>query len=122
MIEKVLTFLIYLLELYRNRDSAKLFGATRSPQWRKVRAEHLKGHPTCALCGGSETIEVHHILPFHEHPELELEPTNLITLCESGKNGIVCHRGFGHLGNYRSFNENVREDAQEWALKIADRP
>jgi hypothetical protein len=27
-------------------------------------------------------VAVHHVESFHEHPELELDPTNLISLCE----------------------------------------
>lgn len=122
MIETTLQFLIKLLEFYRNRDFIKTLGAARSPGWRGVRAEHLRKNPTCALCGGTETIEVHHIKPFHLKPKLELDPNNLITLCESGRNGIVCHRGFGHLGSYQSFNENIREDVKVWYNKILLRP
>ena len=69
-----------------------------------------------------KTLEVHHIKPFHLHPELELDFNNLITLCESGANGIVCHRAIGHLGNYRSFNIDVKEDAKKIGEKIKTRP
>lgn len=74
------------------------------------------------LCGGTETLEVHHIQPFHINPALELDPENLITLCESGKNGIVCHRAFGHLGNYQSVNTEVKPDTEHWHDKIEHRP
>lgn len=82
----------------------------RSSKWPKVRAEWLKENPVCAACGGSEKLEVHHIKPFHQNPELELDPTNLITLCEAKKYGIVCHRLVAHFGNYKHINPNVRED------------
>ena len=114
-------FLQYLLLRWQNRQSLKTLGAARSPRWRKVRAEHLKKHPTCALCGGDKVIEVHHKKMFNKNPELELEPTNLISLCESGKNGIVCHRAFGHLGNYRTENTDVEKDVAEWSDKIRNR-
>ena len=68
----------------------------RSSQWGSIRAKHLKDHSTCAACGGTDKLEVHHKVPFHVHPELELDLTNLITLCEADKNGICCHLGFGH--------------------------
>ena len=53
----------------------------RSSQWPHVRVEHLTRWPTCAACGSIEALNVHHVEPFHAEPELELEPTNLITLC-----------------------------------------
>lgn len=122
MIEKVLQFLNWLLNRWQNRQSLKTFGAARSNQWPKVRKAHLARNPNCAVCGGNKVIEVHHKQPFHLNPELELEPTNLITLCEEGKNGIVCHRAIGHLGSYQSININVDEDSKAWNKKIFTRP
>jgi hypothetical protein len=90
----------------------------RSPQWASVRSAHLKKNPTCAACGGDKKLEVHHIKPFHLYPELELDPTNLMTLCESWKKGVNCHLMFGHLGNYKSFNEKVSDDTQHWREKF----
>jgi 5-methylcytosine-specific restriction endonuclease McrA len=92
--------------------------ATRSSQWPKVRAEHLKNNPTCKCCGGSKSLEVHHIMPFHLNPTLELEPSNLITLCESKERGINCHLFVGHLGNYQQLNKNVKKDAVAWNKKL----
>jgi len=92
--------------------------ASRSTKWPKVRAEHLKKNSECAVCSGTKTLEVHHVQPFHEHPNLELDPNNLITLCESKNNGINCHLAFGHLGNYKNANPAVKEDAQTWNKKL----
>jgi 5-methylcytosine-specific restriction protein A len=91
----------------------------RSSKWPTVRKNHLKTNPTCAVCNGSEKVEVHHIKPFHEHPELELDATNLITLCESKSYGIVCHLAVGHLGHYRKTNEDVIKDANFWNKKLS---
>jgi hypothetical protein len=102
-------------------ERAKTAGSARSSDWPRVRREHLKNNPRCALCLGTKTIEVHHIRPFHLHPELELEPSNLITLCESGANGIVCHRAIGHLGNYQAINPESPQDALLWRSKIQNR-
>lgn len=96
--------------------------AARSPRWPAVRKVHLALHPTCAVCAGATKLEVHHIRPFHLQPDLELQPTNLVTLCESGKGGANCHLLFGHLGNYKSFNPSVLSDAYTWHSKIAARP
>ena len=94
----------------------------RSDHWPVARANHLRQEPCCALCGGTEKLEVHHIRPFHLHPELELDPNNFITLCEANKDGFDCHLGFGHLGSFKSWNENVVKDAAEWNSKIKTRP
>ena len=96
--------------------------AVRSGHWPTVRKHHLESFPTCAVCGGSEALEVHHRRPFHLHPELELAPENLITLCESKKNGLNCHLAVGHVGSYRSFNETVTEDAAFLKAKLKSRP
>ena len=96
-------------------------GAKRSGKWSAVRALHLASHPSCTACGGTKKLEVHHIAPFHTNPLLELEPSNLITLCELGKNGIVCHLAIGHLGNYKTINPVSPEDAQWWGDKIKGR-
>jgi 5-methylcytosine-specific restriction enzyme A len=92
----------------------KMYG--RSSQWRKVRAEHLKKHPTCAACGRKEGLEVHHIVPYHISPERELDPTNLITLC-----GKYCHFVFGHFMDWKSWNDEVIQDCEDYAEAKAHR-
>lgn len=81
----------------------------RSPEWPKVRRAYLKANPTCAACGSRLFREVHHVEPFHLHPELELDPANLITLCEMPFRNH--HLKVGHLGNWKNWNPNVRADA-----------
>jgi len=93
-------------------------GQKRSSKWRKVRAEHIKKNPVCVVCGGKKKLEIHHRIPFSIAPDLELEPSNLMTLCESGKYGLVCHRLIGHLGNYRRINMSVDVDAATWHIKL----
>lgn len=117
MIER---FLIWLLSKWQNRENLKTLGAARSPLWNKVRAEHLKKFPFCAVCGKSDELNVHHRLPFHKYPELELRPDNLITLCEAP--GREHHLNFGHLGSYLSFNSEVEKDTEIWSFKIKNRP
>jgi len=92
--------------------------AKRSSKWSSVRKAHLEEHPTCAVCGGTKKLEVHHIIPFHENPSLELDPHNLITLCESASKGILCHMFIGHLGNYRTVNPSAVADAASWNKKL----
>jgi 5-methylcytosine-specific restriction enzyme A len=97
-------------------------GEKRSSKWFTVRKHFLETNGCCAVCGGKDKLEVHHKQPFHEHPELELDPNNLITLCESKNNGVTCHLLFGHLGNYKSININVDQDVATWKDKIKNRP
>ncbi len=85
---------------------------SRSSEWPKVRAAHLAIEPRCVVCGGTEFLAVHHVLPFHVHPELELDPTNLITLCEHP--GHECHFIWGHYFNFQAWNPNVRSAAAEF--------
>ena len=92
--------------------------AARSGHWPTVRKQHLALHPVCEVCGGSEKLEVHHIHSFVEHPELELDPHNLISLCESNAN-FNCHRIFGHLNNFQQINPNVVTDSAEWSEKLS---
>jgi hypothetical protein len=88
----------------------------RSPNWRRVRAEHLKYNPSCAACGRKNGLEVHHIIPYNVHPELELDPNNLITLCDK-----YCHFVFGHLMDWKSWNTNVQIDCKEYYNKKQSR-
>jgi 5-methylcytosine-specific restriction enzyme A len=91
--------------------------ATRSPKWINVRKEHLKNYPLCAACGKDSKLEVHHKIPVHISPELELDPSNLITLCAD-----PCHIIFGHLMNFKSYNKNVVEDSAVYLYKVKNRP
>lgn len=91
--------------------------ATRSPKWSSVRKQHLKDNPCCSACGRCDKLEVHHIEPVHVNPNRELDPSNLITLCDS-----PCHMVFGHLMNYKSWNSHVISDCQQYLSRIKDRP
>lgn len=94
----------------------KINDYSRSPKWSSVRKEHLINEPMCRACGRKKDLEVHHIMPYHIKPEDELNPSNLITLCSN------CHLLFGHLMDYKSWNENVVEDCNNFSSKIKNRP
>lgn len=112
-----------IIQHIKDRIAGKVpSGAKRSGEWPRVRKEHLDKNPACALCGGGKDLEVHHIHPFHLHPDLELSPANLITLCESKNGGVNCHLFMGHLGNFKSFNVDVVADTSAWDRKILLRP
>lgn len=110
----------FFLKLF-NRDY-RIFGALRSNRWPEARNFYIKKHPFCVICGKTDlkVLVVHHKKPFHLHPELELDPTNFVTLCESA--GMNCHITFGHLGNFKSFNDKIDGDIIIWNQKISTRP
>jgi hypothetical protein len=80
----------------------------RSGKWAAARAKHVKEEGNCAWCHTKYCLEVHHIHPFHERPDLELEDSNLVTLCELiGRN---CHFKKGHFGNWKKCNPLIRQE------------
>ena len=92
-------------------------GRRRSGLWRSVRSEHLRNNPECAVCGRRTNLVPHHVVPVHMDPSRELDPENLITLCEGPS--FNCHLFFGHLRNWSSFNPKVRKDAEEWCRRLS---
>ena len=91
--------------------------AYRSPKWSSVRKNHLLVYNYCAACGRTTKLEVHHIEPVHLNPDRELDPENLITLCDD-----PCHFVFGHLMNYKSWNKDVIDDCSVYLNRVKNRP
>jgi len=89
----------------------------RAGAWPRVRREHLEREPGCIACGRQRSPEVHHVVPLRERPDLELAPTNLVTLCAD-----PCHLVFGHLLDWRRSNPHVREDAARYRARMAETP
>lgn len=85
----------------------------RSSEWVQVRNDFVRKHPRCEACGSAYNLNVHHIVPFHERPDLELVEDNLITLCREH------HFRIGHdpdgkgpmKPSWLESNPNVRSDA-----------
>ncbi|WP_338258291.1 HNH endonuclease [Dictyobacter halimunensis] len=97
---------------------ANKYGRARSPEWPQVAHEHLSREPACVVCGHrGKGLQVHHIKPFHLYPELELDPRNLVTLCET--RGRTHHLLIGHLDDWESYNLHVRADAKRYANQNA---
>ncbi len=98
----------------------------RSGQWPAVEKAHLHAQPTCAACGlgqPEQGLQVHHMLPFHfcvklGRPELELDERNLMTLCDETINNH--HLLLGHLGDFQSYNPNVKADVASPLGKLGD--
>ncbi|GHO61561.1 hypothetical protein KSC_004530 [Ktedonobacter sp. SOSP1-52] len=97
---------------------ARRHGHERSPEWARVAKEHRLREPACVACGyRGKDLQVHHIKPFHLHPHLELDPHNLITLCEV--RGRDHHLLLGHLDAWSSYNEHIRDDVKRFYRKTA---
>ena len=98
----------------------KLAGKKRSGKWPKVRDDFLRGK-ACAACGNKKQLNAHHRIPFHLRAELELEPSNLIALCEDGPGKASCHFLFGHCGrDWKCYNPHVEEDAKHYQGVMAN--
>jgi hypothetical protein len=91
---------------------------SRSSKWPAVRRAHLEREPACIFCGKTTDLQVHHVLPVHLHPEKELDPNNLCTLC--GPGAYDCHFLRGHLGGWNRFNPAVREDAARYRAEVEE--
>ncbi len=89
----------------------------RSYRWQVFREEQLLVHRYCAVCGTEKAPQLHHIKSFHQHPELECDPCNVIRLCGFEANG--CHFYWGHdpdgkgprKPNFKLTNPNIVADA-----------
>ena len=87
-----------------------MYSAPRSPEWPEFREAFLKEHPTCEACGTNQELQVHHVLPFRDRPDLEMVEENCMTLCMY--RAREDHWQLGHLGlNWSINNPHVREDA-----------
>lgn len=107
----------FFLRLFNRDEYEKLGGMRRSGQWPRVRDLFLRGK-VCAVCGGIDYLVAHHVEPFHLNPARELDPTNLIAVCERPK-VLNCHLVFSHFGSWMKHNSNIAEDAREWRQKLA---
>lgn len=103
-------------QLLESVEHPTLWGEPRSSSWASVRRNFVESNPDCAACGSTQNLNVHHIKPFHSHPELELDPGNLITLCRKH------HFQVGHdpdgpwepkRPSWKAFNPRVREHCEK---------
>lgn len=109
-----------MIEILSDRMTGKApKGSKRSSKWYKVRREMLDEYPECGVCNSKTKRVVHHKIPFHIAPDLELVKSNLEVLCESKRYGINCHLLIGHLGNWRRFNASVEVDIMTWYIKLS---
>jgi len=78
----------------------------RTYAYHKAIRKFRKTHKTCAWCGRSGKVDVHHIEPVAVAPELAAVESNMIMLCRKPQ----CHLVIGHDGDFRNrYVSNVRE-------------
>lgn len=106
----------FILNFFQDRT----FGAVRNSGWSKASSDYIKRNPLCEMGLHKPTLlnvlNTHHILPFHKHPELEMDENNWIVLCR------FHHFLHAHLGNWSSFNAEIKKEAKDLCLKIKTRP
>ena len=98
----------------------RTLGAMRASQWPKVRKEHLAKNPLCIVCNKKGTLlspnEAHHIVLFSQDPSMELLSTNIATVCRRH------HLEWAHLGNFKSWDKDIVENARIFRERVANRP
>ena len=52
-----------------------------SGEWRRVSRQVRVRDGGCVTCHSAVDLHVHHVLSFADHPDLRLDPDNLVTLC-----------------------------------------
>lgn len=65
---------------------------------------------TCQLCGnvhGKSKLQVHHIIPINENPDLVYQLTNMISLCK------ICHFVKAHAKNNKHIDMNIAKILKE---------
>src|SRR3990167_5199982 len=107
----------WICDLFQGKTTL-LGGKLRSSGWYQFRKQHI--HITCDSCGAKgkilQPLQLHHIQSFNSVPTRELDPLNVTTLC------WYCHFVHAHFRNYKSINENIREDSAILLAKIKNRP
>ena len=76
------------------------------PAVREAMDKYRKANKTCAWCGRSKKLEVHHIIPVSVQPIMADNPENFIMLCRKP----ACHQTIGHNGDFAGrYVENVED-------------
>lgn len=92
--------LFKIVHWYENNNSGTV-KARNTYAYRKWREEIIERDKKCVWCGSTDKLEVHHIKPFAEYPELRYDYENAITLCEQ------CHKRYHGLEKKDGKEKNV---------------
>jgi 5-methylcytosine-specific restriction protein A len=109
MMKTVKSYVLHAIALARYSLRDYPVEAVRSRKWRGLRDVFVRGQ-VCAACGGTTLLDVHHIIPYHLAPELELDDMNFIVLCMARDRH--CHLIFGHGGEFMAYNPHVLMDSE----------
>lgn len=93
----------YQPKAYKDRKDYKAIDQRRGTpaergydaDWRKLRTYILSQNPLCVCCKENGRFvpaqDIHHIKKIRTHPELRLEPSNLMPVCKKCHNIIERH-------------------------------
>lgn len=111
---------------YQAQETAKqIFESShpRSPKWPAFEKRIIEAHPFCSFCGQIESkvkLVGHHIQPYHLHPDLELEESNILVVGETCTTGnhhlLLCH-----YGNWSKWNPDARHLAELFLKNIQEK-
>lgn len=93
--------------IFNDSKIAKTTGNSRSYDIRKATNEYLLLFPICEICGTPLKVSVHHVKSIKRFPELSVDKTNMISLCDDRSNPSSCHLRHGHLGDWNKNNTNI---------------
>lgn len=111
---------IDILELFEDTKYSHLCESEKEDGRKSYRYEKWKNKIIardgfkCTICGRTEGLEVHHILPYEDNPEKRLDIDNGITLCK------FCHSNKypGSFHNTYGTKNNTKEQFEEYANRI----
>ena len=109
-------FSMRIIQWFKDKWRGVSLSGLRNPDWSKIRNIYLQKNPYCEICGSKKKLEIHHIAPVHIDKTKELVFSNLITACRE-HHYFICH-----LNSWKSWNTEVKNDAQMWYNKIQQRP
>lgn len=102
-----------------NQEKSELLAVeslNRHLDWPKVKRVYLRNHRECAACPRRTNLDVHHKVPIWVNKNLELDESNLMTLCKEH------HLFVGHLMSWKSWNPGADVHAALWKKRIEQRP
>ena len=97
----------------RPSSDGKTSGRGSRPHRRFRHAVFDRDGRICRMCGSDENLEINHILPWKDHPELRFDPVNGEVLCRD------CHRYEVH-GHVRGGKPDTRRGGQSRSASSPD--